>query len=93
MVLEGAKININFMLGASKMGPGGENKVCQANYFHFCEENGGPQKYARRTKNVRHHRWKRDTAATRPQHSRNTAAGSQFSAPGCPWGRRLDHDL
>ena len=64
MVLEGAKININFMLGASKMGPGAENKVCQANYTHFYEENGGPQKYARRAQNARHHRGKRDTAAT-----------------------------
>ena len=73
MFLEGGKINLNFMLGASKMGPWGKNKVCRANYIHFYEENGGPQKYAGRAQNARHHRVKR-----------NTAARIQFSALGCP---------
>ena len=70
MALEGAKINLNFMLGPPKMGPGAENKVCQANYAHFYEGNGGPQKYARRAQNARHHRGKRNTAARQPQGSR-----------------------
>ena len=48
MAQEGAKINLSFMLGRPKMGPGGENKVCLTNYSHFYEGFGGPQKYARR---------------------------------------------
>ena len=48
MALEGADINLHFMLGPPKMGPGAENKVCREKYAHFSEENGGPQKYARR---------------------------------------------
>ena len=85
MALEGTKINMNFMLGASKMGPGAENKVCRTNYTHFYEENGGPQKYARTTKNARHHREKRDTAARRPRGSRK----DPVFRPGLPLGAAL----
>ena len=50
MALEGAKINLNSMLGPPKMGPGAENKVCLSDYTHFYEGFGGPQKYARRAR-------------------------------------------
>ena len=79
MALEGAEINLNFMLGPPKMGPGAENKVCQANYSHFYEGFGGPQKYARRAQ----------MALSTPNHVRPTRgerSARRCAAPGCPGG-------